>query len=171
MIEKLERHTRVEKGLTQDIKISCPPEQPEIVSKINELVDAVNDIQKEREAERFEIQEWIGIIESVRKSVNAHKKQIGDLQNRITAFDDPTYHEEPAENGKCSKMEKGPYAEQRKWIGKLCKFRDNYEDKWHFGVLEEIYEHSDFPFGDFDNFEWAICEPVKPDDDIIYKGE
>lgn len=25
MIEKLERHTRVEKGLTQDIKISCPP--------------------------------------------------------------------------------------------------------------------------------------------------
>lgn len=63
------------------------------------------------------------------------------------------------------------YAEQRKWIGKLCKFRDNYEDKWHFGVLEEIYERSDFPFGDFDNFEWAICEPVKPDDDIIYKGE
>lgn len=64
-----------------------------------------------------------------------------------------------------------PYAEQRKWIGKLCKFRDNYEDKWHFGVLEEIYERSDFPFGDFDNFEWAICEPVKPDDNIIYKGD
>ena len=63
------------------------------------------------------------------------------------------------------------YAEQRKWIGKLCKFRDNYEDKWHFGVLEEIYERSDFPFGDFDNFEWAICEPVKPDDDIIYKKD
>lgn len=44
MIEKLERHTRIEKGLTQDIKISCPPEQEDIVSKINELVDAVNGI-------------------------------------------------------------------------------------------------------------------------------
>lgn len=45
MIEKLERHTRVEKGLTQDIKISCPPGQSEIVSKINELVDAVNSLR------------------------------------------------------------------------------------------------------------------------------
>lgn len=38
--------------------------------KINELCDTINTIQKEREAERFEIQEWIGIIEAVRKSVN-----------------------------------------------------------------------------------------------------
>lgn len=46
MIEKLERHTRVEKGLTQDIKISCPPAQSEIVSKINELVDVVNRLEE-----------------------------------------------------------------------------------------------------------------------------
>lgn len=50
------------------------------VDKINELIDAVNTIQKEREAERFEIQEWIGILEAVRKSVNIHEKQIDELQ-------------------------------------------------------------------------------------------
>ena len=54
-----------------------------IQDKINELVDAVNAIQKEREAERFEIQEWIGILEAVRKSVNVHEKQIDDLQMKV----------------------------------------------------------------------------------------
>ena len=142
------------KGPTMIEKIERIDES--FVEEINELVDAVNAIQKEREAERFEIQEWIGILEAVRESVNIHEKQIDELQMKV-------------EPEKC-KISVDPYTEQRKWIGKLCKFRDNYEDKWHFGVLEEIYERSDFPFGDFDNFEWAICEPVKPDDDIIYKG-
>lgn len=55
----------------------------EILRKINELVDAVNAIQKEREAERFEIQEWIDILEAVRKSVNIHEKQIDELQMKL----------------------------------------------------------------------------------------
>ena len=54
-----------------------------LAEKINELVDAVNAIQKEREAERFEIQEWIGILEAVRKSVNVHEKQIDELQMKV----------------------------------------------------------------------------------------
>ena len=62
--------------------------------KINELVDAVNDIQKEREAERFEIQEWIGILEAVRKSVNIHEKQIDELQMKL----EPKKCETRAEN-------------------------------------------------------------------------
>lgn len=132
-----------------------------IIDKINELIDAVNGIQKEREEERFEIQEWISIIEAVRESVNIHEKQIDGLQMKL----EPEKCKAPAKNVQ------DRFAEQRKWIGRLCKFRDNYEDKWHFGVLEEIYQHSDFPFGDSENFEWAICEPVKPDDDIIYKGD
>ena len=48
--------------------------------KINELINIINAIQKEREAERFEIQEWIGILETVRQSVNIHEKQIDELQ-------------------------------------------------------------------------------------------
>ena len=62
------------------------------------------------------------------------------------------------------------YAEQRKWIGKLCKFRDNPACEWKYGILEKIYEDAEFPFWDTDCYEYAECEPVKPDDDIIYKG-
>lgn len=40
-IEKLERHIRVENGY----EISCPPDEAEIIEKINELVDAVNELK------------------------------------------------------------------------------------------------------------------------------
>lgn len=60
----------------------------ELVRKINELVDVINAIQKEREAERFEIQEWIGILEAVRKSVNIHEKQIDELQMKVGHMED-----------------------------------------------------------------------------------
>ena len=64
-----------------------------------------------------------------------------------------------------------PYAEQRKWIGKLCRFRDNDSDEWNYGILKSTNDiECSFPFTDMESYEWAICEPVKPDDDIIYKG-
>ena len=40
-IERLERHIRVENGY----EISCPPDEAEIVDKINLLVDAVNELK------------------------------------------------------------------------------------------------------------------------------
>lgn len=80
MLKKLERTLRHE--IDSDFTISEPVSIGEMQEKINELVDAVNTIQKEREAERFEIQEWIDILEAVRKSVNVHEKQIDELQTR-----------------------------------------------------------------------------------------
>lgn len=71
-----------------------------IYDKINELVDAINAIQKEREAERFEIQEWIGILEAVREFVNIHEKQIDELQMKV----EPEKCK-PVENTTFSKME------------------------------------------------------------------
>lgn len=127
----------------------------DFLDKINQLIDAVNTIQKEREAERFEIQEWIGILAAVRKSVNIHEKQIDELQMKV-------------EPEKCKPTD--PYAEQRTWIGKLCKFRDYPACEWRYGILYKIYEDSDYPFWDTDCNEYRECEPVKPDDEIIYKG-
>ena len=40
-IEKLERHIRVENGY----EISCPPEESEIIEKINLLIDVVNELK------------------------------------------------------------------------------------------------------------------------------
>ena len=122
--------------------------------KINELVDAVNELQLSIKPILEERESGIKVYEEAQDMYdNAILDALKDKQVDVVV--------EPAD----------PYAEQRKCIGCLCKFRDTYEAKWHFGILEEIYQHSDFPFGDSENFEWAICEPVKPDDDIIFKGE
>ena len=70
------------------------------------------------------------------------------------------------------KAEKDPYAEQRKWIGKLCWYKLCEGDTWKVGRLEKIQENADagYPFV-FDGLCYKICEPVKPDDDIIFKDK
>lgn len=95
MIEKLpfaQIHTGGEDMVD---RVEIQPVAPyEMQHKINELCDIINTIQKEREAERFEIQEWIGILEAVRQSVNIHEKQIDELQMKV----EPEKCEIPAEN-------------------------------------------------------------------------
>lgn len=127
-----------------------------VLNKLNEVVDAVNIIQKEREAERFEIQEWIGILEAVRKSVNIHEKQIDELQMKL-------------EPEKCEPDD--PYTEQRNWIGKVCKFWDNLDVNYSLALLAKIREKDPMPFEDYRGNQWYHCEPVSLDDDIIYKKE
>lgn len=61
-----------------------------------------------------------------------------------------------------------PYAEQRKWIGKLCKFWDDDPDDYNFNILKELT--LDGGYVEEDGFTYDHCEPVKLDDDIIYKG-
>ena len=132
-----------------------------VINKINELVDAVNAIQKEREAERFEIQEWIGIVCDLRSRVPVVESRVSILEEHAH----PTATTEPAD----------PYAEQRKWRGKLCKFWDDSDEPENcvYDVLYNIFDlhHEYCPF-QCGNGEWyEYCEPVKPDDDIIYRGE
>lgn len=100
------------------------------LAKINELVDAVNNI------------------------VSVQEKLID------SRFVVETKHEEPTD----------PYAEQRKWIGKLCWFWDNDKKDGSYDVLgyiKEGWEHCYVRKGHY--FAYKHCEPVK--DDIIYKGE
>lgn len=135
-----------------------------IIDKINELCDAVNTIQKEREAERFEIQEWIGILEAVRKSVNVHEKQIDGLQEAFESIHPCLKYKD------LNKAPADPYAEQRKWIGKLCRCWDSdiNDDIW--GILQDIKDNKTEKYYLY-GIGYENCEPVKPDDDIIYKGE
>ena len=78
---------------------------------------------------------------------------------------------EPAENGNCAKNAQDPYAEQRKWIGKLCRFwdkdyKDCIYDKLHHIDPNCVYKYARRDLGGG----YQHCEPVKPDDDIVYKG-
>ena len=62
-----------------------------------------------------------------------------------------------------------PYAEQRKWIGKLCWFWDWEREKAVTGILTDLVETGP-RFIKYGLYFYEHCEPVKPDDDIIYKG-
>lgn len=122
-----------------DIKNGGVEDLLNCIKKINELIDVVNNQQIQ---------------------LNNHECRLLDLHNRITALDDPTYHEETAD----------PYAEQRKWIGTLCKFWDyDGEEKW-FSILERIDKNSPYSYCASGDWWYKHCEPIKPDDNIIYKG-
>ena len=94
------------------------------------------------------------LVDAVNSIVSVQEKLID------SRFVVETKHEEPAD----------PYAEQRKWIGKWCWVWDDDDDERAFTKLNEIIEDDDDrPFKGFAR--WKHCEPVKPDSDIIYKGE
>lgn len=128
------------------------------ISKINELVDIVNTIQKGREAEWFEIQEWIGILEAVRKSVNIHEKQIDELQMKL-------------EPEKCETPAKTP--EEFRWIGCVCRFWFDNPNDTVLDYLKDIKIGADgFQYYGKECGDWfPHCEPVKPDSEVIYHGE
>ena len=77
-----------------------------------------------------------------------------------------------SEKANCQENVQDMFAEQRRWIGKLCKFRYGLGVTPTYGILGEIFPDSVFPYykKDTDTY-WKYCEPVKPDDNIIYKGE
>lgn len=63
------------------------------------------------------------------------------------------------------------YAEQRKWIGRLCRFRQGLGAATTYGILSAISPDNELPYykEDTDTY-WKHCEPVLPTDSIIYKG-
>ena len=108
-----------------------------LYAAVNQLVDAVNELQK-------------------------HEEQHLDL---LTQLNEMRLHQnkEPADQ----------FAEERKWIGCFCRFRDKHSDVWEYGTLEAVedVDHAiDSAFRSSDGYWYDICEPIKPDDDIIYKG-
>ena len=62
------------------------------------------------------------------------------------------------------------FAEQRKWIGTLCRCWDSdiNDDTW--GILQDIKDNKTEKYYLY-GIGYEHCEPVKPDDDIIYKKE
>lgn len=142
MIERLKIVSKPEdlKLPVDELEMRC---LKNLLLKVDELVDAVNRQQT---------------------NINNHECRLLDLQNRVTALDDPTYQEIEPESA-------DPYAEQRKWIGKLCRFwDDNCRITKHFGILTRIDETAILRYEAGNGFWYCDCEPVKPDDDIIYKG-
>lgn len=121
-----------------------------------EKITNQNQIARHKLAEK--INELVDAINALIKENNIHEEQIDELQMKVEPAH-PTATTKPAD----------PYAEQRKWIGKLCKVYD-YSDSVHYAILENIWDNSDYCYGTLVG-DYQHCELVKPDDDIIYKGE
>lgn len=126
-----------------DIKNGGVEDLLNCIKKINELVDVVNELQCK----------------------NVHIES--DLQDLM-------YPKEI--KGELGENVQDKFAEQRKWIGKLCWFW-NRNDK-HCGILTTVFDNNkygkddqieEYPYQRDSIGSWQHCEPVKPDDDIIYK--
>lgn len=140
MIEKLEPIKAFNCSDTPQAKMQHHSYHNDCINKINELVDAVNELQK-------------------------HEEQHLDL---LTELNEMRLHKNKAP----AKNVQDKFAEQRKWIGCLCRFWFDNKKQADIGILGDIDEDEIHPYFNADlGHNYKCCEPVKPDDDIIYKGD
>lgn len=102
--------------------------------------------------------------------VNEQQKQIDKMSCAILDLATQNGENKALESIKAEpKTPTDPYAEQRKWIGKLCRFWDDDPNDYYFDTLNRIT--LDGCYVKENGYIYENCEPVKPDSDIIYKGE
>lgn len=179
MIKKMERLKNMAWGQEPEFHLLCLANFNGIIDTVNKVIDTVNRLQAE-------------VAENARIRAN-HEKKIDKLQKSVQGVVNnsitdggriQTLKEQMeeikqyldwdeisgAENRECAKNAQDPYTEQRKWIGKLCRFWDGEDPKdYAYGTLIEIDEYGDFKC---DTITWFDhCEPVKPDSELIYHGE
>lgn len=132
-------------------------EQPEDAAKevqnlMDQLVDAVNELQESQNTY------WTDIAEIKKELQTRAENVLKDTESRPENVQDK-------------------FAKQRKWIGKLCWFWDTNKKERVCGILEEIKDNQyDYggelcPYINDYGESFKHCEPVKPDEPIIYKGE
>lgn len=58
-----------------------------------------------------------------------------------------------------------PYAEQRKWIGCLVRYKIcDFQGGWYTDVLDEIVDHPIYPFKMRNGQTAQVCEVVEPNE-------
>lgn len=92
--------------------------------------------------------EIIDVVNALVEENNIHEKQIDKLQMK----------------------QDDKYAEQKKWIGKLCRCWDSNIDGDVWGILQDIKDNKTEKYYLY-GIGYEHCEPVRPDDSIICQGE
>ena len=62
-----------------------------------------------------------------------------------------------------------PYEKEKEWIGKLCRFWDVPGHEKYYSILENL-RCDTYPYVAATGGAFQKCEPVRPDDDVIYKA-
>lgn len=133
-----------------------------IIYKINELVDAVNELQKHEE-------QHLDLLTQLNE-MRLHQKK----EPTISKMEKVESRSENVQTDTESRSEnvQDEFAEQRKWEGKLCWFWDADPEDKIVDILSCIDISDKYPYVMCDRqVHYKHCEPVKPDDDIIYRGE
>ena len=142
-----------------------------IIEKINELVDAIN-VQEKLIDSKFVVETKLEEPTETIEDKGYIKLDNDSLQRFLKA------HPEYNNNGviEIPKTETtDPYEEQHKWIGNLCRFRDDEDDDWEsYGILTEINSYIDdhlercilYKNGNND-VSYSYCEPLDLNDYII----
>ena len=173
MIEKLEPIKAFNCSDTPQAKMQHHNYHNDCIKKINELVDAVNEImtwrfdcddethpenvQPDAESRPVNVQKWNHWDDDEVQRYGAVARGFKSLRK------------EPAENvhAVCPAV---------KYMGKVCRFWNGGNGKKfkNIGVLIEILSADNkrrYTCASKPKKHFEFCEPVKPDDDIIYKGE
>lgn len=125
-----------------------------IIDKINELIDLVKEQQQQLNNHMCRLV----VLESDNKNI----KDVFDQLHPELKIVRTLTQVDPID----------PYAEQRKWIGKLCRFWNFKDGAVDIGILKAVDNlKPTIPYINDIDCSYAFCEPVKPDDNIIYKGE
>lgn len=152
-----------------------------IATKINEIIDVVNELQESVQGVVNNSIKDGAMIQNLKEQIRTRDIQINELEHRISVFDDPTYREPtiskketvetPADNSEILNSQKN-VQNITNWIGKVCRFWDDYSALRVVDVLSEIKIDAIHPYIQaYSGSAWMHCEPVRPDDDIIYRGE
>ena len=159
MIEKLPFEiTQGEyEGKKFDIKNHTSPFDMQV--KINELVDAVNGLQAQVAILEEHAHPTAKVYEETQNMYdNAILDALKDKQVDVVV--------EPADQ----------YAEQRKWIGCLCELWSGNSKNHRYGIWKGIAKNTYKGHKKIHKYQalsmsFEHCEPVKQDDDIIFKGK
>lgn len=106
----------------------------------------------------WDLNKFLETINALVEESNIHERQIDELQMKL----EPEKCKTPAD----------PYAEQRKWIGCICRFWYDNPNDTLLDYLDKIQtgkngvEYYSKESGDW----FPNCEPVLPTDNAIYKG-
>ena len=127
---------------------------PELFKKLNELMDIVNALIEEN---------------------NVHERQIDELQMKVKD------QQIELNNHLCRLMvlegSDGPvvvdkFEEQKKWIGKLCRFWDDGDKQYVYDVLDCIDTDLEDTFGCFKSKQhghFCNCEAIKTHFDELFQ--
>lgn len=143
MIEKLKTPKHINWDDTPEAMLERHWIISDAYEKINELVDVVNGILDYAPLEmamKAEPEKCETRAENVQSDTESRLENVPDLDIQLS------------------------------WIGHLCRFWDYDKIESTYAILDDINVWCEHPYRKSNGNQYKHCEPVKPDDNIIFKG-